>query len=90
MDTIKDGNSKELTEQKRLTRGGENIQKNYTKKGLNDLANNDGVTYPEPDILECEVKWDLGSIFVNKASGGDGIPDDLFQVLKDDPVKILH
>ena len=46
--------------------------------------------YPEPDILECEVKWALGSITTNKASGGDGIPVELFQILKDDPVKVLH
>ena len=48
------------------------------------------ITYPEPDILECEVKWALGSITMNKASGGDGIPVELFQILKDDAVKVLH
>ena len=48
------------------------------------------ITHPEPDILECEVKWALGSITMNKASGGDGIPADLFQILKDDAVKVLH
>ena len=48
------------------------------------------ITHLEPDILECEVKWALGSITTNKASGGDGIPDDLFQILKDDAVKVLH
>ena len=48
------------------------------------------ITHLEPDILECEVKWDLGSITTNKASGGDGIPDELFQILKDDAVKVLH
>ena len=61
------------------------------KKGLNDWDNHDGVvTYLEPDILECEVKWALGSITANKASGGDGIPAELFQILKDAAVKVLH
>ena len=61
------------------------------KKGLNDLDNHDGViTYLEPDILECEVKWALGSITINKASGGDGIPVEFFQILKDDAVNMLH
>ena len=90
MDTIKDRNSKDLTETEEIKKRWQEYTEELYKKGLNDLANNDGVTYLEPDILECEVKWDLGSIFVNKASGGDGIPDDLFQVLKDDAVKILH
>ena len=66
----------------------------YTKlceKYLHDPANHDGViTHLEPDILECEVKWALGSITANKASGGDGIPAELFQILKDDAVKVLH
>ena len=61
------------------------------KKDLHDPYNHDGViTELEPDILECEVKWDLGSITTNKASGGDGIPGDLFQILNDDAVKVLH
>ena len=61
------------------------------KKGLNDLNNHDGVvTHLEPDSLECEVKWALGSIAMNKASGSDGIPVELFQILKDDAVKVLH
>ena len=61
------------------------------KKKLNDPYNHDGViTQLEPDILECEVKWALGSITMNRASGGDGIPVELFQVLKDDAVKVLH
>ena len=61
------------------------------KKCLNDLNNHDGVvTHLEPDILECEVKWVLGSITMNKASGGDGIPAELFQVFKDDAVQVLH
>ena len=70
-----------------LIRGGENTQKNYTKKDLHDPDNHDGViTHLEPDIVECEVKWALGSIITNKASGGDGTPVELFQILKDDAV----
>ena len=61
------------------------------KKGLHDPDNHDGVlTHLEPDILECEVKWALGSITTNKTSGGDGIPVELFQIVKDDAVKVLH
>ena len=61
------------------------------KKGLHDPDNHDGmITHVEPDILECEVKWALGSITTNKASGGDGIPVELFQTLKDDALKVLH
>ena len=61
------------------------------KKGLNDLDNHNGVvTHLASDILECEVKWVLGSITRNKASGGDGIPAELFQVFKDDAVQVLH
>ena len=65
--------------QKILRRGGKNIQKNYFKKDLNDSDNHNGViTHLEPDILECKVKWALESITMNKASGGDGIPVELF------------
>ena len=61
------------------------------KKHLHDPDNHyDVITHLEPDILECEVKWSLGSITMNKASGGDGIPVELFQILKDDAVKVLH
>ena len=61
------------------------------KKDLHDPDNHDGViTHLEPDILECEVKWALENITMNKASGGDGIPVELFQILKDDAVKVLH
>ena len=68
-----------------------NTQKSYNKKDLNDLHNHDGVvTHLEPDILECEIKWALGSVTTNKASGGDGIPVELFQVIKDNAVKELH
>ena len=70
---------------------GKNTQKNSTEKGLNDLGNHSGVaTHLEPDILECKVKWALGSITMNKASGGDGIPTELFQILKYDAIQVLH
>ena len=76
---------------KEKTSDGENTQKNYPEKGLNDPDNHDGVIiHLEPDILEWEVKWASGSITMNKASGGDGIPVDLFQILKDDAMKVLH
>ena len=77
--------------QKILRRGGKNTQKNCTKKGLNDLDNHDGViTHLKPDILECEVMWTFGSITTNKVSGGDSIPAELLQILKDDAVKVLY
>ena len=67
------------------------IYKRNIQKNLNDLGNHDGVTlHLETDILECEVKWDLGSITMNKASGGDGIPAGVFQILKDDALKMLY
>ena len=91
MGTIKDRNSKDLTEVKRLRRCCKNTQKNSTKKVLNDPDNHSAViTHLEPGILECEVKWVLGRITMNKVSGGDTIPADLFQILKDDAVKVLH
>ena len=74
-----------------LRRDGKNTQKNCTKKDLNDLDNHNGViTHLKPDILECEVKWALGSITMNKASGSEGIPAELFQILTYDVVKVLH
>ena len=77
--------------QKILRRGVKNTQKNCTKKDLHDPDNHNGViTHLEPDMLECEVKWALESITTNKASGGDEIPVELFQILKDDAVKMLH
>ena len=77
--------------QKILRRGGKNTQKNYTKKYLNNPDKQKGViTHLEPDILECELKWALGSITMNKASGGDRIPAELFQILKNDVMKVLH
>ena len=67
------------------------IHRRTIQKGLHDPDNHDGgITHLEPDILECEVKWGLGSITTNKASGGDGIPVEPFQILKDDAVKVLH
>ena len=82
---------KSSQKQKILRRGGKNTQKNCTKKDLHDPGNHNVViTHVEPHILECEVKWALGSITTNKASGGDGIPVELFQILKNDAVKLLH
>ena len=80
------------TQQKqKILRGGNNTQKNYTKKELHDPDNHNGVTtHLQPNILECEVKWALGSVTMNKANGGDGIPVELFQILKDDAVKVMH
>ena len=73
-----------------LRKGGKNTQ-NYTKKDLNDPDNHNGViTHLEPDILECKVEWALGNITMNKTSGSDGIPAELFQILKDDAVKVLY
>ena len=77
--------------QKILRRGGKNTQKNCTKKDLHDPDNHNAVnTHLEPDIWECEVKWALESITMSKASGCDGILADLFQILKDDAVKVMH
>ena len=94
MGTIKDRNGMDLTEPEDIRRGGKNTQnyKNKTKqKKLHDPDYHDGVsTHLETDILECEVKWALGNITMNKASGGDGIPVELFQILKDEAVKVLH
>ena len=90
MGTIKDRNGINLTEEDIKKKWQEYTEEIY-KKDLNEPNNHDGViTHLEPDILECEVKWALGSITVNKASGGDGIPVELFQILKDDAVKVLH
>ena len=90
MGTIEDRNSMYLTEAEDTKRWQEYTEELY-KKHLNDLDNHkDMVTHLEPDILECEVKWALGSITTNKAGGGDGIPAELFQILKDDALKVLH
>ena len=90
MGLIKDRNGMDLTEAEDIKRWQEYTEELYRKK-LHDPDNHNGViTHLEPDILECEVKWALESITVNKASGGDGIPVELFQILKDDVVKVLH
>ena len=90
MGSIKDRNGLDLTETEDIKKRWQNTEELY-KKGLQDPDNNDGViAHLEPDILECEVKWALESITTNKASGGDGIPVELFQILRDDAVKVLH
>ena len=89
MGTIKDRNSKDLTEAEQFKKNRQKYTEELYKKGLNDPDNHDGVdTHLEVDILKCEVKWPLGSITMNKASGGDGIPAELFRILKDDAVKV--
>ena len=90
MSSIKDRNGMDLTEEADIKKRWQEYTELY-KKELHDSDNHDGViTNLEPDILECEVKWALESITMNKASGGDGIPVELFQILKDDAVKLLH
>ena len=92
MGTIKDRNGMDLTEaDNSKKRWQEYIGELYQKKDLHDPDNHDGVTtHLEPDILECKVKWALGSIIMNKTRGRDGIPAELFQILKDDTGKVLH
>ena len=91
MGTIKDRNALDLTEAEDIMKRWQEYTEDLYKKDLNDPNNDDGViTHLEPDILECEVRWALGSITLNKASGGDGIPVKLLQILKDDAVKVLH
>ena len=81
----------DLTEAEGIKKRWQAYTEELYKKGLNDLDNHNGVIpHLEPDILECEIKWALGSITMNKASGSDGIPVELFQILKDDAVKVLH
>ena len=90
MGTIKDRNSMDLTEAEKIKKRWQEYTELY-KKDLNDPDNHDGVvTHLEPDILECEVKRELGSITINKASEGDGTSDELFKILKDDVVKVIH
>ena len=89
--SIKDRNGMDLTEAEDIKKRWQEYTEELYKKDLHDPDNHDGViSQLEPDILECEVKWALGSITINKASGGDGIPVELFQILKDDAVKVLH
>ena len=91
MGAIKDRNGRDLTETEDIKKRWQEYTKELYKKYLHDLDNHDGViTHLEPDILECGVKWALGSITTHKASGDDGIPVELFQMLKDDVVKVLH
>ena len=91
MGTIKDRNSMDLTEAEDTKKRWQEYTEELYKKDLHDPGNHDDViTHLEPDILECEGKWALGSISTNKASGGDGIPVELFQILKDVAVKVLH
>ena len=91
MGSIKDRNGLELTEAEDITKSWQEYTEKLYKKDLHNQDNHDGViTHLEPDILECEVKWALESIAMNKASGGGEIPVELFQILKGDAVKVLH
>ena len=91
MGSIKDRNGMDLTEAEDLKKRWQEYTEELYKKDLHDPDNHDGaITHLEPDILECEVKWVLGSITTNKASGGHEIPAQLSQILKDDAVKVLH
>ena len=91
MGSIKDRNDRDLREAEDIKKRWQEYTKELYKKDLHDQDNHDGViTHLEPDILECEVKWALESITMHKASGGDGISVELFQILKDDAVKVQH
>ena len=91
MTLSKNRNGIYLTEAENFKKKWQEYTEEVNKKDLNNSDDHDGViTHQEPDILECEVKWALGSITTNRASGGDGIPAELFQVLQDDAVKVLH
>ena len=91
MGVTKDRNGKDLTKAEEIKKRWQEHTKELYKKGPNDSDNDDGVvTHLEPDILECKVKWALENITMNKASRGDRIPAELFQILKDDVVKVLH
>ena len=91
MGTIKDRNGMGLTEAEDIKKRWQEYTEELCKKELHDPGNHDGViTHLQPDILQCKVKWALGSITRNKTSGGDGISAKLFQILKDDAVKVLH
>ena len=91
MDTIKNRNGLDLTEAEDVKKRWQQYTEELYKKDLHDPVNHNGViTHLEPDIQECKVKWALESITMNKASGCDGIPVELFQILKDDAVKVLH
>ena len=91
MGTIKERNDRDLTEAEDIKKRWQEYTEELYKKDLHDPNHHNGViTNLEPDIPECEVKWALGSTPINKASGGDGIPNELFQILKDAAVKVLH
>ena len=91
MGSIKDRSGMDLMEAEDIKKWWEEYTEELHKKDVYDPDNHDGmITYLEPDILKCKVKWALGSITMNKASGGDGIPVELFQILKDDALKVLH
>ena len=91
MGSIKDRNGRDLTEAEGIKKRWQEYAEELYKKDLHDPDNHNGVfTHLEPDILECEVKWTLESITKNRASGGDGIPVELFQILENDAVKVLH
>ena len=91
MGTIKGRSGMDLTETEDIKKRWQEYTEELYTKDLHDPDNHNGmITHLEPDMLECEVKWALGSITTNKAGGGDGIPVDLFQILKDDAVKVLH
>ena len=91
MGTIKDRNGRDLREAEDINKRWQEYTEELYKKDLHDPDNHNGMTtHLEPDILKCKVKWALGSISMNKASRGDGIPVELFQILKDDAVKVLH
>ena len=91
MGTMKDRNGMDLTEAEDIKKRWQEYTEELYRKDLHEPYNHDGViTYLEPDILECQVKWAFRSITTNKAAGGDGIPVDLFQILKDEAVKVLH
>ena len=91
MGSIKDRNGLDLTEPEDIKKKRQEYIEELHKKDLHDPDNQDGViSHLQPDILECEVKWMLGRFAMNKASGGDEIPVELFQILKDDAVKVLH
>ena len=91
MSTVKDRNGMDLTEAEDIKKRWQEYTEEQYKQHLHDPDNHDGViTHLEPDTLECEVKWSLESITANKASGGDGIPVELFQILKNDALKVLH
>ena len=91
MGSVKDRNGMHLTEAEDIKKRWQEYTEDLYQKDLHNPDNQDGViTHLEPDILECEVRWALGSITMNKANGGNGIPPELFQILKDDIVKVLH